>query len=159
MNAQDPSEAGPPLRSVPGRRRWPMIVLMIVVFAAGIAIGAGGTVVYFDQTSRYYRAHPELFPQRMAERLRGRLGLSRQQARQVREIIARRWPAMQEARRQAYPLVKPELDRMHQEIAAVLNDRQRQRWDEYFNSLQRMINPDKPAATQPATPSQPEQAP
>jgi hypothetical protein len=153
--AQNPTTI-PPLRSVPGRRRWPTIVLMIVVFIAGVALGVGTSVLYYDQINQYYRNHPEKFPDRFTARLRDRLDLSSDQTRQVREIVAQRWPALQEARRQAYPIFKPQLDQVDQQISALLNDRQKPKWNEYFASIRRMYNPAPAAPSPPA--SQPAEA-
>jgi hypothetical protein len=152
MNTEEIPKTVQELRSVPGRRRWPTVVLMIVVFVAGIALGTGVTVLYFDRVSQYYQTHPEKLPERIALRLGRKLDLSRDQVRQVREIFAQRWPALQEARRQTYPILKPELDRINQQISALLNDRQKQKWNhEYSAFIQRMYKPDKAASGQPAT--------
>jgi hypothetical protein len=150
MNMEKAPQTTPTLRSVPGRRRWPTIVLMVVVFAAGAAIGAAGTVLYFDRINQYYRAHPEKLPERIASRIAKEMDLSSEQAPQARQIVAEWWQAMQEVRHQSYPLYKPPLDRMDQQMSALLNDRQKQKWNEYFASIRRMYNPDKTAATHPA---------
>ncbi len=151
MSTEESPQKVHELRSIPGRRRWPTVLLMIVVFAAGIAVGTGATILYIDQVNQYYRAHPEKFPDRIASRLGSRLDLSPGQVRQVREIVAQRWQALQEARRQAYPLYKPVLDQTNQQISALLNDRQKQKWNEYFAFIQRIYNPDKASFTQSST--------
>ena len=149
---QDPHDVST-LKSVPGRRRWPTVVLMIVVFAAGVAIGAGAAVVYFDRVNLYYRTHPEKMPQRWASRLASELDLSSDQALQVQQILEQRLQGFQEARRRSYPLYKPEFERIDREISALLTDKQKAKWDKSFASIVRMYNPDKTPANQPAAPA------
>ncbi len=149
---QDPNDVST-LKSVPLRRRWPAVVMMIVVFAAGVAIGAGAAVVYFDRVNLYYRTHPEKMPQRWASRLASELDLSSDQAFQVQQILEQRLQGFQEARRLAYPLYKPEFERIDREISALLTDRQKAKWNEYYASIVRTYKPDQAPASQPAAPA------
>lgn len=150
MTSDLPASAAP-LPPVPRRRRWITIVLMLVIFAAGLAIGAGSMVLYTDYTSRYYRLNPDRMPERMLERLSKELNLSSEQVRQARPMVQEWWKGWQKARWQTYPIFKPELDRIDQNMQTILDERQKQVWQGYFGSIRRRYVP-------PASATQPDEA-
>lgn len=152
-NDQLPAPHAKPLASVPGRKRWPTIVLMLVVFAAGIAIGAGAMSMYSQYRISYNRAHPELAPVRMADRIADELDLNAEQSEKVRKIIADRWENLQELRRQTYSLYQPELDQIEKQVNDLLSDQQKAKWKDYMANIRNRFNPAK--TTQAATSSQP----
>lgn len=129
------------------RRRWLTVVLTVVVFVSGLAIGSGLTFLYVDYRRAQYLAHPEDAPKRFAARLKRTLRLTDSQARQIQAIIEERWPKFQETRRQMYPAFKEHLDAIHAEVSAVLREDQRGRWDKYVETIRSSWNPPAPATT------------
>ena len=77
--------------------------------------------------------------------MKRRLALDDQQFRQVEEILRRRQAALQEIRREFQPLIETELDRVEDEISAVLSDEQRQKWESHFGHLRRTWIPSPPS--------------
>jgi hypothetical protein len=136
----DPTPASLPAPRCP--RRWVTVLLMVVIFASGAAIGSGLTFMYIEHRRAFYQDHPEELPKRFAQRLRGELRLSAAQTEQVRVLIERRWPDFQEARRIA---MEPQVKALHAEVAQVLRPDQRARWDEFIDRINRAWAP--PATT------------
>lgn len=160
MNPQTPPPVSlPPLGR---RRRWLTLLLTLIVFVSGLAVGSGLTFLYIEHRRAYYLAHPEEARKRFTARLKRTLVLTDEQARQVQAIIDERWPKFQETRRQMYPAFKEHLDAIHAEVAAVLREDQRRKWDEYIETIRRLWNPPPPttgpatAASQEATSAPPE---
>ena len=148
----DPTPTSLPAPRCP--RRWVTVLLMIVIFVSGAAIGSGVTFMYIEHRRAYYQNHPEELPKRFAQRLRGELRLSATQTEQVRVLIERRWPEFQEARRVG---MEPQIKALHAEVAEVLRPDQRARWDEFINRIYRAWAPpastSAPAATSRTAPS------
>lgn len=144
------------LASVPGRKRWPTIVLMLVVFVAGIAIGGGAMFMYSQYRTSYNRAHPELAPIRMADRISDDLKLNAEQSEKVRKIVTFRWENFQDIRRHTYWLYQPELDRLEKQVDDLLTGEQKTKWENYMDNMRKRFNPIKAATTtaasQPAMP-------
>ncbi len=146
MSDDNPQQAPLPKPPADGaKRRCLTILLTLVVFASGLAIGSGLSFMYMDHLREHYRNHPEEAPYRFAERLRKELGLNDAQAKQVQDIIVDRWPKYMRTRREVYSAFEVHLGALDKDIAAVLREDQRQRWDEYMNRLRRNMNPPEPA--------------
>lgn len=126
------------------------MLLMLIVFVSGLAVGSGLTFLYVEYRRSYYLAHPEEARKRFTARLKRTLHLTDPQARQVQAIMDERWPKFQETRRQMYPAFRDHLDVIHAEVAAVLREDQRATWDEYIETIRRLWNPPPPTGA-PAT--------
>jgi hypothetical protein len=100
------------------------VLLSCVIFSSGGVVGVGGTLIAIRNGLLYRIHHTEEMPVRVAARLRQRLRLNDQQTRQVAEILRQRQTAFQDL----WTRAQPEIDRVEQDIAAVLNDQQRVRW-------------------------------
>jgi hypothetical protein len=124
------------------------IVLAIVVFAAGIATGAGLYALYSDRHQDYYRKHPELAAVRFAERLARPLNLSESQEEQLQQIVQRHWPTFQAIRADLFPRMKSELDNVRGELVTVLSKEQLKSWDDSVDDMARRF---AGAASQPAS--------
>ena len=83
-------------------------------------------------------------PRRIAAHLRFHLGLSEEQTRQVEAILHQRQAALQVIRREVQPRVMAELDQVEAEIAAVLDDSQREHWHLMFARLRNTWVPPLP---------------
>lgn len=133
------------------RRRWVSMLLAVVLLVCGGLIGSGLTVLTVVKRAQYVIHHPEVFPERMASRLRRTLGLSPDQQTQVEEILRRRQLVLQGIRREVQPRVEVELDRARDEIAGVLSKDQASRWAEIFERQRKNWLPSAPGpATAPA---------
>lgn len=152
MNEHTPGTTREPIPLPPHRRprRWLTVLLMAIVFVSGLAIGSGLTFLYIEHRRSYYLAHPEQARNRFTARLKRTLRLTDEQARKVQAIIDDRWPKFQDTRRQMFPAFEEHLNALHADVAAVLREDQRAKWDEYVETIRRLWNPPAPA-TGPAT--------
>lgn len=148
-----PARAMPVPPPPPPRRRWLTILLMLVILAAGIAIGAGGSIMYTDYQSRYYRSRPDRMAQRVLDRLDKELDFSAEQARRIRPIVDDWWTGWQDARRQTADVFTPHLDRVDQRIRPLLDERQRAKWEAYIGPFRRQYVPATAPAGEPTPPS------
>jgi len=152
MTAQPGPSIPTALPSVPRRRCWLTVVLALVVFGAGIAIGWSTTVLQADQRDRHYREHPEQMPTRIVERLDKELGLTAQQSRQLLPIVQQWWQGWQQARRESYPVYKPSLEQADRRISAILTPQQKPKWDAYYQGMSRRFGSESASpASGPAT--------
>jgi hypothetical protein len=122
-------------RIVPKKSRWRSFLLGILILIFGIAIGAGGTIVIAKRVILHAIHHPEEAPQRMTDRVSGKLGLSAEQTAKVKAIFTERQKAIQSLRRQIQPQVEDELQKAKEEVAAVLKPDQAKKWQERFDQL------------------------
>ena len=127
------------------RRRWPSVLLGIVLVACGFFSGVVVTVSVARARALETLHHPENMPDRVVKRLSWRLNLSEEQAKAVREILRKRQHALFEIRREVQPRVVDELDKVQEEISFVLDDKQREKWNKMFNRLKRLWLPPLPS--------------
>jgi hypothetical protein len=126
------------------RRPWRTLLLGLVILFCGILIGAGITVIALQKVVLYAIHHPEQVPNRLTERLRGKLGLSDDQAKKIKAILNERQNAFQVLRRSTRPKVEREFDRLREEVAAVLDENQARKWRKRFDAIRRQWMPPPP---------------
>lgn len=130
---------------VPRKRRpWRSLLLGLGILLCGILIGAGITVIVLQKMVLYAVHHPEQVPTRLTERLRGKLGLSDDQAKKIRAILNERQKAFQALRRATRPKMEREIERLEEDVAAVLDENQARKWRKRFDRLRRQWMPPPP---------------
>ncbi len=151
MTGTHPDIPSSPLElPVPRKRRpWRSLLLGLIILLCGILIGAGITVITLQKAVLYAIHHPEQVPNRLTERLRGKLHLSDDQAKKIRAILNERQHAFQALRRATRPKVERELDRLREEVAAVLDVNQARKWRQRFDRLRRQWMPPPPPEREP----------
>lgn len=107
---------------------WVQVIVLLVVFASGIGVGALSATRYVIDRMQHYRTHPELLPEEITQSLARRLRLTAEQQSEVLKIIARRHALIEEARQASAPEIHSEFDLMEQEVAAILEKRQKEQW-------------------------------
>jgi cell division protein FtsB len=135
--------AAPPL-APRRRRRWPTLLLALLLFASGLAAGAGATALLIVRRAQATIQQPERMPARLARHLGRRLDLSPEQSARVQAILAERQAALQEIRSRCQPEMEAELDRIEREVAAVIEGEQVERWERLFRRLRRAWVPPLP---------------
>jgi hypothetical protein len=147
MNSERTTEVNealpPPTRP---RRKWLTLLFGILIFAAGLACGAGLTVVTVVHRLQYAVHHPEGAPARIAARLTYKLGLNDEQHAQVLEILTKGQSELMGIRRQFQPQVMGKLEQIRDEISDVLTEPQREHWTKMFDELRDRWLPPLPAA-------------
>lgn len=135
-NASPHEMPQPVVSAVPRQRRWWVhLLLSLVIFASGGAVGVGVTLIVLRKGVLYALHHPREMPVKIAAGMRRHLQLSHEQVRQVEQILSQRQQVLQDIRRRVQPEVEAELDRVEQQVAEVLDQQQRERWREHFAQL------------------------
>jgi len=129
-----------------------MVLGLIIIFLAGTGTGVAGTVYFLVHRLEYVIHHPENVPRRLTNYLSRNLKLSDAQATQVKSILINRQAALLNISRQVNPQVQQQLDLMREQIAAVLDEKQKQKWFGIFDRAHERWLPAIPEtpATQPA---------
>ena len=142
-----PPPAAPP---PPPRRRWVRWLLWLIVFGSGFVAGAGLTLIGVRKGLLESIHHPEIMPKKVAQRLQRPLDLSDEQMRRVEQIVAQRQQVLLQIRVRVQPEVEAELDVIQREIAQVLDDQQRVKWEQLFRHLRRTWLPPMPQTETPS---------
>jgi hypothetical protein len=109
------------------------VILALVIFFGGMAVGSAATVAIAVHRIRYGLRHPEEAPARIAAVLTRRLDLSEDQREKVTELIAERQKHLQAIRRRDQPEVEAELQGLRQDIDGVLTPDQQAKWHDMFD--------------------------
>ena len=126
---------------------WVQVGVLLVVFGSGIGVGAVAASRYVLSRMQHYRAHPEVVPGEITDTLTSRLSLTDEQSKEVLSVITKRHGRIENIRQASAPEIHSEFDRLEQEVAAVLNDKQKQRWLETADWVRKSflpLNPDAP---------------
>ncbi|MCK4659066.1 MAG: hypothetical protein KAV82_06045 [Phycisphaerae bacterium] len=127
------------------RRRLLHGLFALVIFVAGAITGSAVTVVFLKHLVQHIHTHPDEVAEHVAGRLRSRLDLTDAQFEQVRSILLRRHRELERIRREVFPQVRSVLDAAHDEIAAVLDEQQREQWKDHYDHVIRTWFPPPPA--------------
>lgn len=152
-----PPTAIPPPPPRP-RRRWLRWLLWLTVFGSGFVIGAGMTLIGVRQGMLEAIHHPETMPRKVAQRLRRPLQLSEDQVQRIEQIVRARQQSLQQIRIRVQPEVEAELDVIDREIAQVLNETQRVKWQKLFDQLRRTWLPQSRESDTPGSSHAPQSA-
>jgi hypothetical protein len=113
------------------------VLFSILILASGIIIGSGVTLMTADQFNKKpVPPGPEYMSKRMVERIIRELGLSPQQQEQLDPIVKQHMEAMDKIREEARPKIAEELKQMNDEIMAILNEGQKQIWNDKIQQMQ-----------------------
>ena len=121
--------------------RWVQLGVLLVVFVSGGVVGAMIATKVIHSRMDYYREHADALPADIVPRLQLRLGLTDKQTEKVQAIIANRHPRMVDNRRQGAQAMLNEFQLMEDEIAAVLDPVQEDRWRAIAQSVRQRFLP------------------
>ena len=121
--------------------RWRMAFFGLAILVAGIAIGAGSTLIWTGH--RKPIRPPASFIQTkgqpgplLVEGLRRSLQLSQDQVRQIDPIVHEHMGNLIRIREEAHPKIVEQLRLMNKRILDVLNEKQKDLWRYHFKRLQ-----------------------
>jgi vacuolar-type H+-ATPase catalytic subunit A/Vma1 len=120
-------------------------VLFVVTLLAGVIAGASLTVITIRHHVQQALLYPEQKLHKVATRLQRRLDLTDEQTRQVEDVFLERNESLQAIRRDVHPKVVEEMDRMYQDVAAILDEEQSRKWKRMYHRLRRSVPPPLPA--------------
>jgi hypothetical protein len=120
---------------IPSRRRWWRDVAMgIAIFACGFLVG--GVVLTKVYTHRLASIQQNgIDKQRAFARFKRALDLNEDQAKQVQSILSKGFSDLRDIRRSVRPQVDTTLQRVRAEVAAVLDERQKKKWETRFDLM------------------------
>lgn len=121
--------------------RWVQLGVLLVVFVSGGVVGAMFATKVIHSRMEYYREHADALPADIVPRLQMQLGLTDKQTEKVKAIIANRHPHMIDNRRQGAQAMLSEFQLMEDEIAAVLDPVQEDRWRTIAQSVRQRFLP------------------
>lgn len=126
------------------RRRWVTLLLVSIIFVAGMVVGAGTTIAVVVRNMQMAIKDPSIVPDRAASRLRWALDLDERQTADMRTILSDLQKRLQQIRRRVYPDVQREIKRSRDEITNILNHEQKREWNELYARLEHRWFPPPP---------------
>jgi hypothetical protein len=124
-----------------------------VIFLSGALAGGALTLAVTRRAALSALRQPQLVPEHLAARMRSRLNLSPEQEAAVARILAERQAGWRAVRRSVRPQVDAELERLHDEVAALLSPEQVRAWDRWFERLRaRWLLPEEEPRPRPRRP-------
>lgn len=129
------SPINPELRIRRALPRWIQIGVLLLVFVAGGIVGAMVATKALHARLEYYRQNEDALVNDIIPRLRAGLALTEEQSSQFEEIIERRHPRMLDVRRKGAIEMLAEFQAMEDEVAGVLDPKQRESWRKIAESV------------------------
>ncbi len=121
--------------------RWRMAFFGVVILVAGIVIGGALMMILAPQVLIKPPPGPEFSPIMMIPRLRADLGLTDEQTEKIKPIMDKHIGKLNQLRMDARTEIGETLKQMNDEIAAVLTDEQKARWQSGLERLERDLHP------------------
>jgi hypothetical protein len=113
------------------------VIFSVLILVSGIIIGSGVTLMTADRfTKKPVPPGPEYLSKRMIERLIRELDLSPDQQEQVGPVVQQHMEAIEKVRIAARPLIAEEIKQMDVEIMALLDEKQKQIWNDESQRMQ-----------------------
>lgn len=120
------------------------VLLGLLILVTGIAVGAGSTALIIHRIVLNTVKHPELIPDKITERIKSKLDLTEDQAREINSIIKKRQKAIQAIRRHFQPKIEKELEETKEEIASRIPPDKAKQFRDRFEYLKRNWFPGLP---------------
>ena len=127
-------------------RRWPAVLLGLVIFLCGVVIGGGITLIVTRNVVLHRLHHPEERILQDTRMLQKKLELTDEQTKEVLAVFTRKLYVFYSIRRGIQPRVQEQLDSLKKEVAAILDSNQAQTWDTWFEKTREMWTPPLPSA-------------
>lgn len=105
------------------------ILVLCLVFIAGIAVGAIGTRIVVRQAIQRMARNPDLMRERIEREITSRLALSPDQQAKVHTILLRSQHDAQQLRREFQPQFAEIFDRTEHDVSEILTPDQRERFE------------------------------
>lgn len=139
-DATSPVSTPTPARSLLSRR-WFNWLLLVVIFGAGVLIGALVAVRVVRMQVASVLSHPEQIPDRVMPILRHRLDLDEEQAVKIAAMVKQRHAALEDLRAEYSPRVAIELQQLRRDVDSVLKPEQRTHWDAWCRRIEANLPP------------------
>lgn len=116
-------------RRTSGRSKLFLSLGGVVLFGAGLVIGAGLTVLYFKNSVRPKPPEPEEFIERLMTRMNSTINLSADEDKRVRIIVQDNMQEVKRIRRESSDNIRGCFDEMRNELEGILGPERSERWE------------------------------
>ena len=116
-------------------QRWKMAFFGLIILIAGLFIGAAVALLLMQRRHAQQLPGVEFINERTISHLQHELNLNPDQTEQIREICSKHLQALQEIREQARPQIANEMNELHTEVMAVLDEAQQKLWTQNIERL------------------------
>ena len=132
-------------------RHWKAaLAVSLLAFASGAVVGVAATLHYESNNLPRFMTNPDGMPERIVAHLRGELGLSDDQAKQVLQIFERGHGRLRAMRAEVEPRINVIVQDTFNEVSRVLNPDLQEAWRNWFEKMKRRFTPHGDAETAPA---------
>ena len=121
--------------------RWRMAFFGVVILLAGIVIGGASMMILVPHRLIKPPPGPEFESLRMIPPLRRDLDLTPEQADRIKPIMDKHIDKLNQIRMDARTEIGETLKQMNEDIAAILTDEQRQKWQQGLDRLEGELHP------------------
>ena len=121
--------------------RWRMAFFGVVILLAGIVIGGASMMILVPHRLIKPPPGPEFESFRMIPPLQRDLGLTPEQADKIKPIMDKHIDKLNQIRMNARTEIGDTLKQMNEDIAAILTDEQRQKWQQGLDRLEGELHP------------------
>ena len=124
---------------IPKKSRWKSVLLGLLILFCGMVIGAGitfhgGHVMMFRAISRSGD-----MAERVTKHIDRDLELRDEQRSQVAKIVAHRISMSKNILIDAYARIEEEFELLHDEVAPILTEEQKLKWEKHYKKIQKVI--------------------
>lgn len=138
MSEMKETGVNPPSRA-PKKRRWKFALLGLVILLCGMIIGAGITF-HAGNVMMFHALSPDgETADRITKRIARKLDLTEEQRSRVSKIVAQRVSAYKGVLIEAYPRIKEQVELLHDEVAPLLTEDQKVKWEKHYKGMQRVV--------------------
>ncbi len=115
--------------AIHGRRYWKALALLTLAVFAGVVIGVGGTVLYFQKKMHWVPPRPDAIAGAMLERMQSLVNVNPQEGEQLKGIINSHMREVEEVRKGSFREIRGVCKRMDAEVAKVLGSDRAKIWE------------------------------
>ena len=121
--------------------RKQMVTFGVVILLAGVVIGVGGAMVYYEAEKPPRPTGIEHLRRRNFPNLKEELQLTEAQDKEIKEIFQAHMKNLQEIRMEGRKRIGTEMNSLNKKVLEVLTDEQDAKWTENINRLRDRFDP------------------
>ena len=134
---------------------WKSVLLGLAILCCGMVIGVGITL-HVGHSMILHTLNPgDRMASHITRKIDRKLDLTDEQKAEVEKIVTHRVSEFRNILDTMYPDIKKQITSMHQEVAGILTEKQRVKWEKHTRKIQRKLEQHKPKGTGPDKPDQP----
>ncbi len=123
----------------PKKRRWKLAVWGFVILLCGMVMGAGITL-HAGSFLIFRAMSPDgKMAEHITKRIDRDLHLTDEQKSQVSKVVDHRVSEFKSILLDVYPRIKEQFELMHVEVAPLLNEEQKSKWEKHYKKVQKVF--------------------